>query len=259
MRRRPTVARRTGVLCALLLIAASGEQGAGDAAERAAIGVAVVPLGASEAELRQQLGDALREVEVARPPSVYEQIAGTRPAAEAPPGPETPAADPFAGQRRLAIRGSGDVQQSELDLHGGRVYRVRWQLAPRFERALMEALVTRLGQQLGPPDYDQTLPAELGSPRAELRRSGWTRDGRVLELRQLHPFAGGPLFLSLADRQALQAIVDAGGTPLPQPESSGEWWRRPQREPTLLSKHEREALVTRVSALVDALLATPAS
>lgn len=245
MRRRSRATWLALLVGALLAGPAAGEEP--DAA-------APAPLGASEAALRRHFGDALREVEVARPPSVFDQIAAARP--DGGTGGEPPR-DPFADQLRLARRGEGDVARVELDLHGGRVYRVRWQLAPRFERSLMAALVDRLSKRLGPPEYDQTLPAELGSPRSELRRAGWRRGDRLLELRQLHPLTGGPIFLSLARRSALQAIVDAGGTPLPQPERSGEWWRRAQREPKLLPERERDALVAAVSALVDALLAEP--
>jgi hypothetical protein len=246
LRRGATASRLALLLCVLLAVAASGEEDAAAAA----------PLGVSETALRAQFGEALREVEVARPASVYEQIAGKRPGDDDEAQAEPPR-DLYAGQKRLTRKGEGDVQRIELELHEGRTYRVRWQLAPRFERPLMTELVARLGQRLGPPDYDQTLRAELGAPRSELRRTGWNRGDRVFELRQLHPFTGGPVFLSVAERPALQAIVDAGGTPLPQPEHSGEWWRRAQRDPQLPSERERAALVAAIAQLVDSLLAEP--
>jgi hypothetical protein len=244
------LARLALVASVLLAVVSAGE-------EQATAGTPA-PLGASEAELRQQLGDAIRDVAVTRPRSAYALIAETLPEAQSEPESEAPP-DPYAGLERLAIKGTGDVAQIEFDLRDGLVYRVRWQLAPRFEEPLMASLVTRLTQSLGPPDYDQTLRAAIGSGRSELRRTGWTLAGRDFELRQLHPFTGGPVFLSLAERQAVQAIVDAGGTPLPQPDATGDWWRKPQRPPVLLSDAERAALVTAVSQRVDALLAEPPS
>jgi hypothetical protein len=233
---------RLGMLvCALAAFAAS--------ADEAATADAPSPLGVSEQALRAHYGDALREAPVARTPSLYDRIAEAQPGAEEV---ETP--DPFAGQQRLARPGEGDVQRIELELHEARVFRVRWRLSERFERPLMPALVAHVTDRLGAPDYDQTLPATLGSKRSELRRTGWTVAGRAFELRQLHPFTGGPMFLSVSDPAALQAIVAAGGTPLPQPESTGGWWRRPQREPRLPSEAEREALVGDVGALVTTLL-----
>jgi len=114
----------------------------------------------------------------------------------------------------------------------------------------MEPLVAHLRERLGPPAYDQTLAAKLGSGRSELRRTGWRRDGLALELRQLHPFTGGPLYLTLSDVAVMQAILEARATALPQPESSGEWWRRPQSPPALLTTAERDALLAAIDALI---------
>ncbi len=222
-----------------------------------------VPLGAGEDELRERYGEGLREVHVERVRSLHERVgelmrpapggprAGAGADAEPAPGTEDAAPQAFPGQRRLA-RGvtEGDVRRVEYDLHDGRVYRIRWLLSERFERPLMPAIVARLPARLGAPRYDQTLEAKLGSGRADLRRSGWERQGRALELRQLHPFVGGPVFVTLSDTAALQAIVDARGTALPQPESAEDWWLRPQQPPKPLTPEERDELVAALDALV---------
>jgi hypothetical protein len=114
----------------------------------------------------------------------------------------------------------------------------------------MGPLVAHLSGSLGVPAYDQTLSAKLGSGKSDLRRTGWRRGRHALELRQLHPFVGGPVYLSLTDIVAMQAIVEARATALPQPESGGEWWRRPQSPPTLLTEAERGALLAAIDALV---------
>jgi hypothetical protein len=204
------------------------------------------PLGVTRAELYRHFGEALRPLEVTRARSVFEQIA--------PPAP--PGAPPPAGpvQSRLGRRSSGDVQSAEYDLWEGRVYRVRWQLAERFEQPILSDVLPRVSERLGRPDYDQTLRAELGSERDELRRTGWTLDGRTLEIRQLHPLSGGPIFLTLSDVAAMQAIVDAKGVPLPQPETSGAWWRQPQRLPGLPSPQQRRELAVQVDTLVAKLV-----
>ena len=195
-----------------------------------------------EAELRELFGDALAVVAVEPVRSVPEQIAG---------GAAGTAAAAFGAQLRLGrTLAAGDVQRAEYDLFRGHAYRLRWLAAARFERPLMEPLVEHLRARLGPPAYDQTLAAKVGSGRAALRRTGWRRSGLSLEIRQLHPFIGGPLYVTLADLAALQAIADARAAPLPQPETSGEWWRRPQKPPALLPVAERDELLAALDALV---------
>ncbi|MEN8161990.1 MAG: hypothetical protein ABFS41_18115 [Myxococcota bacterium] len=225
--------------CAAPAAVAEGEVSAASALDPAL-------LGASEAALRERVGGLSAEpVRAAR--SVFEQVH---------PAPEREAAGvtapPYADQQRLAGGVAGnDVARVEYDLHRGRVYRLRARLAPRFERPVLGALVSHLRERLGPPVYDQTLEAELGSDRADLRRVGWLRGERRLELRQLHPLAGGPTYLSLADRTAMQAIVDAEAVVMPEPESSGSWWRVPQAPPQLPSPEEGAEL----AAALDPLLA----
>jgi hypothetical protein len=231
-------------LAGLLLAAGSGAR----ARESAASGAAA--LGATEAELRARFGEALRTLEVERALTAHETIVAMREPKR--PSLDDEPAQPFAGQLRLArwVR-EGDVRAIEYDLFQGRVYRMRWRMAERFERPLMTHLIAHLRERLGEPAYDQTLKAKLGSPRAELRRAGWRRGTRALEIRQLHPLGGGPLFVTLSDAKAMQGIVDAGAVVMPQPETSEEWWRRPQRPSSIPTRAERETLL----AVVDALLA----
>ena len=205
----------------------------------------------SEAELRERFGAALAPVSVEPVRSVQVQVAeGGPPRADGAKAPPVPA-EPFAEQLRLGRSiAEGDLRRAEYDLFRGRVYRLRWLLSERFERPLMEPLVARLRQRLGPPAYDQTLEARLGSGKSQLRRTGWRRGAQALELRQLHPLTGGPLYLTLSDPAAMQAIVEAHTLVLPQPETTGEWWRRPQQPPALLTAAERDRLLAAIDALV---------
>ncbi len=250
--RRPGSERRTvGLALALgLAVGATGTAATESEAEpESAPAALAAPIGASAGALRARFGEALHEVEPVVAESVFAQLpTPERPAADAPP-PDRP----VVAQQRLARVSEGSVQRVEYDLADDRVYRVRWRLAERFERPLMDAVVARLQARLGEPAYDQTLRAKLGSGRADLRRAGWVLGARALEIRQLHPFNGGPLFVSLADREALETIVAVRGTPLPQPDSTGAWWRRPQRSQTLLSETERAALASEVDVLVAEL------
>ena len=243
-----------------MAFALAGAAAAEERPEEADAGAAPVRLGIGEAELRERFGAALVGVPVERVRSVQEQIladgaTGGRAAADAPEP-----ADPFADQLRLVREIGGDpVRREEYDLFRGRVYRLRWLLAERFERPLMQPLVAHLRERLGEPAYDQTLEAKLGSGRAELRRTGWRRGGLALEVRQLHPFTGGPLYLSLSDVAAARAIVDARGVVLPQPESTGDWWRRPQRKPELLTSAEESRLLSSIDALLAGIDFPPAA
>ena len=245
------------VLCAAITASAAvARASAGEASEPAPVEVPA-PLGAGAAELGERFGASLRAVAIAQAGSVFQQIAPG--AAPEPATQVVPPATPAPAQTRLARPARGDIERVEYDLSEGRVYRVRWQLAERFEHPILNELVPRLSERLGRPDYDQTLHAELGSERADLRRTGWTLGRRVLEVRQLHPFTGGPIFLSLADVDAMQAIVDAQGTPLPQPDTTGAWWRRPQRPPELPTAEQRRELIGAIDALVGKLSEAPPS
>ena len=225
-------------------LAGAGAAGAEDSFDPARLGM-------SEAELRQRFGAALASVPVVPVRSIHEQLVEGGPAESGGAKLRAEPVEPFAEQTRLGrTLSTADLQRAEYDLFRGRVYRLRWLLSERFERPLMEPLVAHLRERLGPPAYDQTLAAKLGSGRSELRRTGWRRDGLALELRQLHPFTGGPLYLTLSDVAAMQAILEARATALPQPETNGEWWRRPQSPPAVLTLAERDALLAAIDALI---------
>jgi len=214
-------------------------------------------LGASESALRERFGDTLREASAERARSLGERVR-ERPVEGEPSeaGEAAPEAPP--AQRRLRRESTrADVAYVEYDLFRGRVYRVRYRLADRFERPLMRELVGLASERLGAPAYDQTLRAKLGSGRAELRRAGWQRDGRALELRQLHPLNGGPLYLTLQDLAAMQAIVDAGAIALPEPETSEPWWRQPDAPKlpkfSLPTPEERSELVAAFDGVLGSI------
>jgi len=206
-------------------------------------------LGFSRAELHEEFGSALQPstIEVRREPSQQIRIPKT-PASDAegkpPPQPVATAKDPFAEQQRFALQSATeDIDRVEFELFRDRVYRVRWQLAERFERPVMPSLVAHLGAELGGPYYDQTIEGKFGSGRATLRRAGWKSRGANLEIRQLNPMVGGPLYLTVSDLDALQEIVAAGGTVAPEPDSIGPWWRKPVKALPPLTAAERDQLV----------------
>jgi hypothetical protein len=240
-------------VCASLfaaLLSAAGARAADDARAGTAHAPLAVPalLGASSETLRGRFGEALRHVEVVLSDTAYEQVLeGSRRA----PTPKVPGEPAIGDQTRWWRAADGPVSREEYDLAKDRVYRVRWQLAERYEHPLLNEVVARAAKRFGRPAYDQTLRAKPGSPRADLRRVGWYLGGRAVEIRQLHPFTGGPIFASIADREALQAIVDRRETPLPQPDRTGAWWGRAQRPPSALKEGERRARVDEIGALLE--------
>ncbi|HEX3126604.1 MAG TPA: hypothetical protein VH394_04680, partial [Thermoanaerobaculia bacterium] len=134
-----------------------------------------VRLGLDEAGLRTRAGEALQTGLLSRP--------------------EAPA--PGSGFSVFHRRFPGtDLAYAEYELFQGKIYRVRWRLAERFERPLFPWLVDRVSHHLGTPVYDQVVEPELGSGQASLRRVAWRWNGRTIEARQLQPQSGGPLFLT---------------------------------------------------------------
>ena len=158
--------------------------------------------------------------------------------------PSTAAKDSFAGQQRF-VRSSEDpdIRRVEYELFEGRVYRVRWRLAERFERPIIASLVDHLTEDFGKPRYDQLIEGKFGSGRATLRRAAWQTGSQNLEVRQLNPMVGGPLFLTLSDQAMIKRIITAGGTAAPEPDSLGPWWQAPLKPLPPLTAKEREALL----------------
>ncbi len=215
-------------------------------------------LGMTEAELRAEFGEALKASAIERPVPFTEQITrARRQAAEAAglepiaPAPAPEPRDLYTEQERFERQvGRRDVSRVEYQLFRGKVYRIRWQLSDRFERSLMNPLVAHLKLSLGAPLYDQQIEGKLAAGTATLRRAGWRRGIRTLEVRQLHPFTGGPLYLTVSDEAAIRAIIAARGAVQPEPDSIGAWWQEPVRGPTLLTPEERDLLLRSIDALL---------
>ena len=214
-------------------------------------------LGSPADVLRERHGSALRPVEVSLPRSVGERVRALAadPLAAEPDdvAPEPQERVAFAGQERLArlVGDDPDVARIEYDVVDGRVYRVRWQLTERFERPIMAAVVEHLRGRLGAPVFDQRIAAKLGSGKSDLWRARWQAGQRALDVRQLHPMTGGPLFVTLSDLAALQRIIDAGRVALPEPTVSEDWWRKPQRPLALVPADERELLLEGVDRMLE--------
>jgi hypothetical protein len=115
----------------------------------------------------------------------------------------------------------------------------------------MEDLVHQTSHCYGPPEYDQTIEAKIASGEATRRRAGWSRDGHLLEVRQLNPLLGGPVFVTVTDMKTTEAIIDARGTVAPEPERRFEpWWKRANARPHLPDHEERDALAREFAALL---------
>jgi hypothetical protein len=238
-------AGRSALLAASLLIASASATGA-DAPDGAPEGSTPRQplLGSTEAELREELGAALR-------PQKIELRPGQGLAALHPPAQAAGSVDPFAEQQRLVWQpNDGDLGRVEYELFRDRVYRVRWQLAERLERAWMAPLVEHLTAKLGEPYYDQRLEGKFGTGRATLRRAGWQHGPRNLEVRQLNPLVGGPIFLTLSDTATIKAIAASGGTAAPEPDATGPWWQEPMEPPQSLTAPERDALLVAFDAVL---------
>ncbi len=165
----------------------------------------------------------------------------------------TPAPGNADPPRRLSRQvAHADVVAVDYDLHDGRVFRVRWRLARRFEVPALDALVVQGRACLGEPAYDQTLEPKPGRPQPVVRRIGWSHGERRIELRQLHPLTGGPVSLSVADRAALDAALKDEAQPLPEPTSEAPWWER-AHVPHIPDDAERRVLADAFGALLAQL------
>jgi hypothetical protein len=215
-------------------------------------------LGRGEADLRAEFGAALLSepiesrrrsapVPVPQKPQSSSQTTssgGAPPTLPATAVPATETKDPFAEQQRFVRNPDDpDVRRVEYELFRSRVYRVRWQLAERFERPIMASLVAHLTEDLGKPRYDQLIEGKFGTGRATLRRAAWQSGPRNLEIRQLNPNVGGPIFLTLSDQTMIKSIIASGGTAAPEPDSLGPWWQAPLKPSPPLTRQERAALL----------------
>ena len=209
-----------------------------------------VGLGTEEAELRTAWGDALQAVVIENPEQGLHRSIVPSAADDTEP---LQTATPYAGQLRLRRRvAEGDVRSVEYELFRGRVYRIRWELSDRFHLRIMDDVVHQATHCYGAPEYDQTIEAKIASGEATRRRSGWRREGRLLEIRQLNPLLGGPVFVTVTDIDASQEVIAARGSLAPEPERRAEpWWQRPKESPRLPSDEERESLVRAIAAVLS--------
>lgn len=216
-------------------------------------------LGRSERALREEFGSSLlpepierrhEVLAIVRPSTPDAAAERTDPSVEGQGAAEKGAKSPFADQQRLVQKSSaGDVHRVEYELFKNRVYRVRWQLAERFERPLIEDLVAHLTPKLGKLYYDQLIEGKFGSGRATFRRAAWRSGDRNLEIRQLNPLVGGPIYLTLSDLATVRTIVASGGTAAPEPDSIGRWWTKPIRAPKPMGAAESKALLTAIDEM----------
>ncbi len=139
--------------------------------------------------------------------------------------------------------GGEELAYAEYELFGDRVVRLRWCLAERFELPIFPALVHQVVHYLGKPEVEELLQAGHRPGAATLRRARWTRGGHSLELRQLIPLTGGPVFLTLTDERAVKDVIAAGEVPPPQPAAVRTWWQRRRPAPRIPSEEERRQLV----------------
>lgn len=203
-------------------------------------------LGSSEAELRARFGEAL----VAQ--AMEPHRAPRRPESEAQAASREESPARYAGQLRLRrTLAGGDLAFVEYDLHAGAVYRIRWRLADRFSVPIMDDLVAQASACYAEPRYDQEPEWKLAEAKASLRRAGWQRDDRLLEVRQLHPLNGGPVFVTTTDLAAVRGIVAAGGAASPDPVSSPPWWARKRASPGELSPERGQQLTRDFAQLLS--------
>lgn len=204
-------------------------------------------LGMTETELRARVAGVRRNTHVGRSP-----YTGTGTDTDPEPGTD----ELQRWSRDVDPENDGqdeDIVLIQYELWQGRVYRIRWRLAPAFERPIFEELAERGRFCLGTADLDQTFEAEPGSAQATLRRVVWTHENRRIELRQLHPLGGGPVYLSATDLEALRAMGAAERAPFPDPSRSGPWWTRSLRPPKPADPGERAQLGRRFLALIGEL------
>ncbi len=213
--------------------------------------------GTTEKALRERFGETLRQapLEEKKHPGyafMQEKMRARELPGEGEEAEPVPALNPYEGQQRLIRKLSGgDVAEVEYDLYKGKVFNIRWKLADRFERTIIEDYVEAATKRYGKPDYDQFVEAPFGSGKTDVSRSGWSRDGGILEVRQLDPKSGGPVYVMVGDRKAYDAIVAAKGVIAPSPDSMGPWWERPAKQYEPMTRKERESLLEAFGAVLD--------
>lgn len=209
-----------------------------------------VQLGADESKLRAVWGDALQPQKIEHLEPDFQRPA---PQPEIDDSGTKAGLDPYADQLRLKrVLAEGDVRGVEYELFRGRIYRIRWELSDRFQAPIMDDFVHQATHCFGRPGYDQTIAAKLGSGESTLRRAGWERKNHLLEIRQLNPLGGGPVFVTMTDPKISKAIIAARGSLAPEPERRSEpWWQRKDASPAPPSNEARGALVRAFAAVLS--------
>ena len=191
-------------------------------------------LGMDAAELKALAGDALQPGLLSRK--------------------EVPAPDSGLTAFHRRFSPTSDLAYAEYELFRGKVYRVRWRLAERFERPLIHLIVDRMVHRLGPPLYDQMVKAEFGASEASLRRVAWKLSRGTIEVRQLEPQPGGPLYLTWMDQEAIDSILDARLVVPSQPDQVPPWWEGKPKSAQPLTEGEEEPLLEGFEALLASWL-----
>lgn len=254
-----------GLLFAVVLMtaAAGPSLAASESDSQASASSGPTLLGRSEQSLREEFGALLLAESLAPMRSTYVAVdasavkgAVESNAASKTKSPGTPAAktfevkDPYAGQQRyVRYVNDHDIRRVDYELYLSHVYRVRWQLGEHFERPAMSSYVAQLTSEFGKPYYDQRIEAPFGSGRSTLRRAAWRSGDRNLELRQLNPMVGGPIFMTLTDLERVQKIVASGGTAAPEPETIGRWWNAPIEAQEIMTAAQRASLLAAFKAV----------
>ncbi|HSK76497.1 MAG TPA: hypothetical protein VLQ45_08550 [Thermoanaerobaculia bacterium] len=193
-----------------------------------------VRLGMDEAELRARAGDAFQPGLLSRK------------------GVPSPGSGLAAFHRRFPP--TADLAYAEYELYQGKTYRIRWRLAEHFERPLFPGIADRMTHRLGPPLYDQIVEPRMSSRQASLRRAAWRWSGGTIEVRQLQPKSGGPLFLTWVDKDAVESMLDAGLQVPPQPDQLPPWWEGRPALPRPLAEGEEEPLLNSFESLLASWL-----
>jgi hypothetical protein len=192
-------------------------------------------LGMSEAQLRQRFGEALVPGRRSR------TVLGL---------PEKPTTRLLVFHREIA---SSELAYAEYELFDGRVFRLRWCLAERFELPIFSNLKHQLSHYLSQPQVDKLVGKDPHRPAHEdpvLRYVRWRRQEHTLELRQINTMTGGRVFLTLMDSGVVEEIKAAHEPILGPPDDMEISWKQAR----LPSDEERWLLVWAFDDVLTAVL-----
>ena len=221
----------------------------------------VVTLGSSEQEIVDAYGEGLSKNDIV-PPRTEDDAMGPEPDRPIRLRPATladrrqppdPFDEPYRKQKRWyrpVDSEDPDVRYVEYETYDGEIYRIRWRLAPFYERPVMSRLSKerRIQDCQGSPIESQEVRAAPG--QASLWRVSWMRGDVLLEVRQLDPLDGGPTYLSITDLAAVREMLGEEVLPAPQPALADPWWSNPQHPYSTLTDDESDAVVHALAALM---------